>query len=312
MAGSRKAEEKVYIVGASGRLGRTILSKISAIPLVRRPLGLEGEIVTDFSASSLKGILSDASVLIHAAGSSDTLDSRKMHEANVELTGKIVSALPHDCRIIFASSISVYGKSPSRLPADEQTAVAPDSDYARSKAEAERMVMKCTDHVIFRIAPLYGPGYPDYFRVISLIERGKMSIIGDGANRVPFVHVEDAAGAFKKALRSGSGIYVLAGDTLTQKEIYSAAASELSVEPPKRRVPKAFAMLAAWLSEARFKLGMKRPSFTREHVAVLSSDRAFDCTRAKNELGFSPRPLEQGIREMVRAYRAEKGSAVSS
>jgi dihydroflavonol-4-reductase len=297
---------KVYIIGASGRLGRAIISKIDAVPVVRRQSGLAGEVVSDFSPKNLKKTLSDAAVIIHAAGSTDTLDKRKMREANVDLTRTVVDAAPKGCRILFAGSISVYGKALDRIPADEETPAKPDSGYARSKYEAEQIVASFPDHVIFRIGTLYGPQFADYNRVLSMLERGRMRIIGDGKNRVPFVHVDDVVDAFRKALGRGRGIYVLAGEPLTQKEIFSIAASELSVEPPKCMIPRPFAMLAAAISEFACQFGGKRPKLTREHVSVLGYDRAFDCRKAKAELGFSPRPLEKGIREMVREYKKKR------
>jgi len=293
----------VYLIGASGKLGRAILAKTGAVPVVRRGHGLKGEAVTDYSPENLKKTLAGASVIIIAAGSTDTLDRKKMREANVDLAKKVVDAAPATSRIIFAGSVSVYGKTPERLPADEQTPARPDSDYAKSKYEAERIVAGFPNHVIFRIGTLYGPQFEDYNRVLSMIERGKMRIVGDGKNRVPFVHVDDVADAFRKALAKGSGVYVLAGEPLTQAEILSIASSELSVEAPKKRVPRAIAMFAAALSEIGYRFGGKRPKLTREHVAVLGYDRAFDCARAKAELGFSPRPLENGIRETVREYK---------
>ncbi|MFH0885051.1 MAG: NAD-dependent epimerase/dehydratase family protein [Candidatus Micrarchaeota archaeon] len=301
-----KKKGRVYVIGASGRLGRAIISKIDAVPVVRRQSGLKEEVVSEYSRESLKKTLADASAIIIASGSTDTLDKKKMREANVDLTRKIVDAAPIGCRILFAGSVSVYGKSLERIPADERTPARPDSEYARSKYEAERIVASFADHVIFRIGPLYGPQFEDYNRVLSMLERGKMRIIGDGKNRVPFVHVDDVADAFRKALEKGSGVYVLAGESLTQMEILSIASSELSVESPRKRMPRAVAMLAAALSEIGYWFGGKRPKLTREHVAVLGYDRAFDCSKAKAELGFSPRPLEKGIREMVREYKKKR------
>ena len=102
---------KVYITGASGRLGRVILSKCKAIPIVRKMRGLSGEIVSDFSTEELKKILKDADAIIHLAGSRDFLDQKKAWEGNVELSRRIVDASPKTAKIIFSSSISVYGKN---------------------------------------------------------------------------------------------------------------------------------------------------------------------------------------------------------
>lgn len=300
---------KVYITGASGKLGRAVLAKVpGAVPLVRRPSGLPGEVVTDFSVDQLRGIFRNAGAVLHLAGSVDTLDRAGMQEANVGLTWRVVDSLPKKAKIVFASSISVYGKRPAAIPADEKTKPRPDSAYARSKFEAENIVAKHTNHAILRIGTLYGPQFEDYFRVLSMMERGKMRIIGNGSNRVPFVHVEDAADACISALGRGQGIYVVAGDPETQRRVYEAAAAALKIAPPSASIGMAAALVIASFGELAYPLTGKRPALTREHVSVLGCDRAFNCARAKAELGFSPRPISEGIGEMAAAYRG-RGAA---
>lgn len=293
---------RTYITGATGRLGRAVLERTGAIPLVRKPSGLADEVVTDFSETQLRAVLKDAAAIIHTAGSVDTLDGKAMYEANVGLTRRIATAAPQGTRIIFAGSVSVYGKRPA-LPVDENTPPRPDSAYARTKYEAERIVASRPHYVIFRIATIYGPQFGDYYRVFSMIENGKMRIIGDGNNHVSFVHVDDVAGAMAAAVKKGSGTYVVSGAPMVQAEIYAVAARALGVEPPSRSVSLLFASLAAAFGGLRYRLTGKRPALTEEHVAILGSDRFFDCTRARKELGFSPRPLEDGIRAMVAEYK---------
>jgi len=302
-----KKEKTVYLTGATGRLGRAVLRRVvDAIPLVRKEQGLPNEIVTDFSARQLKGILNDADIIIHIAGSVQTLDEKAMVEANAGLTGRIVSAAPFGSRIIYASSISVYGKRLARLPADEMTDVYPDSPYSRSKYDAEKIVASHKDHCILRIGTIYGPGFEDYYKVLSMIEKGKMKRIGDGKNRIPFVHVDDVADAFASALERGEGVYLICGEPMKQDEIYSVAAKALGVDAPKSEVGLTLAMLLASASELAYRLGAKKPTLTREHLSVLGYDRAFDCQKARKDLGFRPRDLEHGILEMVREYRAKK------
>lgn len=294
----------VFITGASGRLGRAVLAVIpDAIPLVRRKTGLQNEIVSDFAPEHLKRVFQDADVIIHLAGSLDFLDMKKAREGNVWLTKKVVEAAPLKTRIIFSSSISVYGKKLARIPADERTAVMPDTPYAQTKLEAEGIVAAEPNHVILRIGPMYGPGFTEYFRILQKIEHGRMSIIGDGENRIPFVHVADVSAAIRSAVGKGKGVYVLTGDCLTQKRVYEIAAKALGVQPPSKHASAALAMLAAYMGIVRSALFGGNPSFQPEDVAVLSSDRAFDCSKAMRELGFSPRPLEKGIWEMVRLYK---------
>ena len=297
-----KPNGKIYITGASGRLGRSVLEHLNAIPLVRKKSGLKNEIVTDFSADSLKKILNDASVIVHVAGSVDTLDKKKLWEVNVELTKRIVEATPKNCKIIFASSIAVYGKKLAEIPANEKTMTTPDSEYAKTKLTAEKLVSSLQNYVILRIGTLYGPQFEDYNKILARLEKGKMRLIGDGSNRIPFVHVDDVAVLFERAIERGSGVYVVAGVPLTQKKVYEVAAKELGVAHSTKRIGRRSALLLASLGELGYHFG-KRPSLTKEHVGVLAYDRSFDCSKAKKELGFVPRSLEKGIKEMVLNYK---------
>jgi nucleoside-diphosphate-sugar epimerase len=305
--------KKVYLTGATGRLGREVLRQTKAIPVVRRKSGLENEIISDFSLESLKNIFKDANAVIHLAGSRDFLDHKKTFEGNVELTRKVVSATPKKAKLIFSSSISVYGKKMAEIPADEETELRPDTPYAKTKLEAEKIVAKHPKHVILRIGPIYGTMFREYFKILDMIMEGKMVIIGDGKNRIPFVHVADVTKAILNAIDKGKGIYVLVGECLPQKEIYALSAKKLEVhavpgkkleiEIPKKSIPVREAKTLAHLGLFRTMLSGGEILFTPEDIAVLSSDRAFDCSKAKKELGFKPRPISEGIFEMVMYMR---------
>jgi len=298
-------KSRIYLTGASGRIGKAVLKKIpDAVPLVRNASGLENEIVVDFSdAEELKRILNDASVLVHIAGSVKTYDKKDLWEGNYGLTKKLLDALPENARLVFASTISVYGKNPVDVPADEGTPVNPDSEYAKSKYESEKLAAEHPNHVILRIGVVYGPEFGDYFYILGLLEKRKMKIIGDGDNRISFVNVDDVADVFVSALSKGSGIYVISGECRPQKEIYEIACRELGVVPPKESVSVGAADLAARMGEIKAKLFGGKPKITREHVAILSSGRCFNCNKARRELGFSPRSIEEGIAEMARIHK---------
>lgn len=301
---------KTYITGASGKLGRHVLRFVEAVPLVREAKGLPGEVVTDFSADSLKKILKDAGCIIHLAGSMRFWDEKEMHRTNVELTRRIVDNSPDGCKVVLASSISVYGKKLREMPADEATHTHPDSAYSRSKLEAEEIVRgRKGRHAILRIGTIYGPEFGDYSNILRMLEKGKMFIIGDGKNHVPFVHVEDVAKAVAAAVGNGQGIYVVCGESRAQEEIYSIACRELGVAAPKKHVSFWMANLMGRLGELGALIG-KKPKFTREHMGILGGDRAFRWGRAKEELGFEPRGMEEGIKEMVKNYRKERMAIV--
>ncbi len=304
---ANKTDERVYVTGANGRLGQAFISIMpEAVPLVRNPAkGVPGSsrvVVTNFSEEQLKQILKDAVAVVHLAGSIDTLNKAKLLESNVELTRRIVNAAPENCKIVFASSIAVYGKHIATLPANEKTPPNPDSDYSNSKYDAEKLVAT-HKHAILRIGTLYGPQFDDYNLVLSMIERKKMKVIGEGSNHIPFVHVDDVANAIKHAVKDGNGTYILVGEQLTQNEVYRLAAKELNAEIPKNKVSKQLALFVAHAGEFAHKFGAKRPKISVEHASVLAYDRTFDCSKAAKELDFVPRPLSDGIREVVDHYR---------
>ncbi len=285
-------------------MGHSVLEKIDAIPLVRKPSGLKNEIITDFSESSLKNILKDAGCILHLAGSVKTWDKKALHEANIELTRKIVECSPKNCHIVFAGSISVYGKKLAEIPANEETPTNPDSDYSLTKLEAEKLIKQKKSYCILRIGTVYGPQFQDYFTILRLIEKGKMKIFGDGKNRISFVHADDLAAAIPKAMEA-QGTFVVSGPAATQEQIYSYAAKALGVPPPTKHIPSSFGNMLAQFQEVAASFG-KKPKLTREHISILSADRAFDYSKARAELSFSPRPIKRGIDEMVSGYMSQK------
>jgi dihydroflavonol-4-reductase len=293
---------KAYITGATGRLGRSVLEQVGGIPLVRKASGLPGEVITDFSEFSLKKIFRDATHIIHLAGSVKTWDREALEQANVELTRKVVGCSPRDCHVVLASSISVYGKKLAEIPATETTPTHPDSDYARTKFKAEQIVRTRKKHTILRIGTLYGPKFGDYFNVLRMIEKRKMKIFGDGSNRISFVHADDCAAAFPKALER-AGTYILAGPSATQRQIYAYAAHALGAPPPSSTLP-----VWAGVLLARFQELKGNPLLTREHISIISADRVFDYSKAQHEIGFNPRPIKRGIGEMVSEYLASTSS----
>lgn len=293
---------EIFLTGGTGKLGKEVLRLIpSAVPLVRRAAGLRNEAVVDFSSpQSLKKALAGCGALIHLAGSMKFHDPRALREGNVTMTKNLLAALPKNALVVFASSVSVYGKSLAGA-VDEKTPPRPDSPYSRTKYEAEKMVMEGKNSVALRIGPIYGPQYEDYPKFLKLIRMGRMAILGSGKNPVSFVHVEDVAQAVKNALRARPGIYVVAGPSETQERIYEIAAKGMGVPAPKIRIPVGIALALAGMEEKIALLTGKKPLLTREHVSILAKPRVFDFSKAEKGLKFRPRPLEKGIMEIINA-----------
>lgn len=310
---------KILITGASGRLGQEVYklllkkfshislsnkAKFVLIPLVRKTENLENEIVTDFSPDSLSPILKDADVLIHLAGSVNNLDKKIMYDSNVGLTKKLIQLLPSSARVIFASSISVYGKKLAENPANEDTMCYPDSAYSRSKFEAEKIVQTHKTHVILRIGTIYGSTFTDYFKIFRLIEKDRMRKIGNGKNFIPFVHVDDIANVVFVSITQGKGTYLLANSECTQSQILDFAADALGKNKITKQINFTLVKLLVRLYGFYCRVFNKRPFITLEHIEVLGSNRQFNSEKAESELLFKSRNIRAGIMEMVESYKS--------
>src|SRR3989338_7543143 len=286
---------KIYITGASGRLGRAVVQLLpKAIPVNLRDSNLD-----------LKKTFADATHVIHLAGSLAFDNKKELWHGNYELTKRVVGALPKNARIIYASSISVYGKKLAEIPANEETVCKPDSEYAKSKLAAEQAVASHGNYVALRIAPIYGKQFDDYFRMMDILRKGKMQIIGHGKNHVPFVHVGDVAKAIRAALTTKPGVYLISSNSLTQENIFKLVCKQLGIEPPKRKINKNIAEILLKITRPIRKLFGKGDFLTPEHLNILANDRVFDCTKAKKYLKFKPRRTEDGIKEIVKIYKKE-------
>jgi nucleoside-diphosphate-sugar epimerase len=100
------------------------------------------------------------------------------------------------------------------------------------------------------LGTVYGPGKAFASRLFPRLAKGKLPIVGDGRNRLPLVHVEDAAralvhlaGLSDERLRAHPWI-VTDGTATTQRELLELGARLLH-GPAPRSVPRWLASLVA-------------------------------------------------------------------
>jgi UDP-glucose 4-epimerase len=111
--------------------------------------------------------------------------------------------------VTFASSCNVYGRATS-TDIDESTEPDPINPYAEAKATAESLVAEaCEEYGMqgtsLRLSTNYGyaPGVRFNLVVNHFVFRAltgrPLTVYGDGSNWRPFVHVQDAARAYRAA-----------------------------------------------------------------------------------------------------------------
>jgi nucleoside-diphosphate-sugar epimerase len=257
--------------------------------------------IRDFDA--MLHIMKDIEIVFHEAAFTSVPQSIQMpqlcNDVNVAGTLNILNAarVLDTKKILFASSSSVYGDTPT-LPKHEEMHLDPISPYAVSKEAGEAYMVSYhrvygLDTTCLRYFNVFGPRQKDspYSGVIAIflarIFEGKNPCIyGDGTQSRDFTYVKDVINA-----------NILAATTKRAAgQVMNAAAGK----------PISMNELTQIMIDESGQKGLKI-----EHGPVRTGDilHSFgDLTRAKEILGYEPKyDAVSGFRELLEIYRKEIG-----
>ncbi len=259
---------------------------------------------------SLKKAVEGADVIFHLAAIVDYLAPKDlMFKVNVVGTKNLLD-VSKGKKFIYLSSTAVMGKKFKELPANEENPCHPSNFYGKTKLEAEKLV-KEAGGIIIRSTDVFGPGFREgYNFIISGLERGELPIIGDGKNFIHWIHVNDLIQALLLAKNLGKPgeVYIVAGKEIkTLKELWNLLCKYLNVKAPKKHVSKIVAKTLAHSKLLKGKILKERPELIPEYIDKITSNRTFDISKAKIELGFDPQiGYDEAAREMIEEYKKEK------
>lgn len=210
-------------------------------------------------------------------------------------------------RLIFFSTVNVYGATEKGEVFDEQSPARPQSIYAETKLEAEKIALEILPSVVLRLAAVYGPRMKgNYPLLVEALRRGRFVKIGDGTNRRSLVYVDDVCRAAmvvaetRKAL--GETYNVTDGRVHAMNEIIEAISVALKKRVPRLRLPVGPSRVLAGMIEDGAQLaGLKSP-IGRSTVEKLNEDVAVSSRKIEVELGFRAQvDLLTGWRKTVEA-----------
>lgn len=222
---------RVLVTGAFGYLGLAMLQGLAkAHELVavgrapRNPAALSvlppgiGMVIGDVSAAyeqlTERGPF-DA--VVHLAGGGGpakiSADPMEAMRSNVRATSGLLEVAGNagvPC-LLYASTIAVYGTHRDHgRPYAETDEAKPDDLYGVIKEAAEHVWTALGGGTSLRIANIYGAGAGIDVGLNGAVERfaraaatgGEISIFGEGAQRIDYVHVDDVVAAFAAAIRA--------------------------------------------------------------------------------------------------------------
>ena len=218
-----------------------------------------------------------------------------------------------NCRkFIHFSSIHAFQiESPDQILDENRSLVETNkSIYAFTKAEGERVVMKAVKEglnaVILNPTAIIGPF--DYRS--SLLGKALLKIY---QNKLPFLvsggynwaDVRDVVSASINAIESGRNgeRYILSGEFCSLKQL-SAMISKLSGCKIPFMVPVSLARIACPFFGIYSLITKNQPLYTSQSLDILvNSPSNISNAKAKRELGYEPRPIEQTLKDTFDWYR---------
>jgi nucleoside-diphosphate-sugar epimerase len=284
----------ILVTGASSAIGLRVVEQLRGqgrpvrCLVRRRPVANVDELVRGDlgDASTLDAAVQGAEVVLHLAAVTHARRSRSYVETNLMGTQRLLDAAArHGVRRFVHVS--------TRAISDAGGA------YSVSKRLAEEAVREApVEHTIVRLSEMYGgAGAEGIDRIVSRARRGAaIPVVGDGADRLCPMHVDDAVAALVGAVAAplaNGRTYTLGGECLTTREFAEACARAFSTKSRLRRVPVAAVVALGVLGRV-----LPLPIYP-DQLGRLRAEKPPASPEAERDLGFRARPLAEGLASLL-------------
>lgn len=309
---------KILVTGASGFIGGRFARFALEQGLDVRVNGRRAEGVEHLvrrGAEFVQGDLSDAAfvqqlcrdveAVIHCAGAVGVWGRYEhFHQANVVVTGNVIEGClkQHVRRLVHLSSPSIYFDGRSHVAIGEEDVPTRFFDhYGKTKYLSEQQVFGAQEFglevLALRPRSVIGAGDTSIFpRLINMQRKGRLSIIGNGLNKVDFTSVHNLNEALFSALLAagpalGKAYNISNGAPVPLWDVVNYVLRQLDLPPVTRHLPYGLAYGAAALNEAICTVlpGRPEPTLFRLGVALMAKDFSLDISRARQYLDYEPK-----------------------
>ena len=215
----------IVVTGAKGTIGRAVVAQLSVVGF---PVAAISRDIFDLSAEKdLTSVIDGRPrAIIHLAAAVPHSPHYLDTDASSELTRRIDRCVNYaariwDCRVIYASTCSLYDKLTEEVKFEESPIfVRPDSPYIKAKSDGEDMFSQLDSYALMRVPAPIGPGLPSTVvakRFFDLACTGKaISLWGSGLREQNYVDVSDIADVMIKAATvKVNGLFNIAADEPT-------------------------------------------------------------------------------------------------
>jgi nucleoside-diphosphate-sugar epimerase len=269
---------------------------ISGLDTERVPLDLDG------SVEDLSRAVHNVDVVVHAAGITRARRPGDYYSVNAGGTRNVATAALRAGvrRLVLISSLAARGPDGRDQP---------DSDYGRSKLEAEshlRVLSGRMEAVVLRPAAVYGPRDTDLLPLFRMARAGWLTVPSSAALLQP-VYVQDAARATLAAAREpvGFGPFPVAENRrYTWRDVAAGLERALGRTVRAVRLPAGAFVLAGRTAEWAAKPLSAVPILDERRSRDLALNAwTCDVSRTEEALGWRAEvPLFEGLERTARWY----------
>lgn len=211
---------RVFLTGATGFIGAFLVPELiqaghHVVGLSRSDAGAEA--LSRAGAEVFRGDVNDlerlraaakaADGVIHAAFNHDFANLKQTSEADRSVIQTLGEALQGSDRPLVISSGTGLARSRTGGPALETDDHVASAEYPRAATEeaADALIAKGLRVMVMRLSQVHDTRHQGRIaQHIALARRhGRVAYVGDGANRLPAVHVRDAVRLYRLALEMG-------------------------------------------------------------------------------------------------------------
>lgn len=320
----------VLVTGANGFIGRNLVERFTKKDCKIRILvrkrnsffnGQVEQIVGDIRDFGLvKEVVKGVDVIYNLAAllPHDNANGKDYFDVNVGgLENLLKACLDQKIKIfIHVSTVGIFGSHPL-INSNEDSMRVLDSDYARSKAEAERKAsfyFKEYSLPVTVVRPTIGYGMhdtrPGFLNLFKLIKKGSFLPIGDGNNYFHTIYVENLVNALMLVMQKKEAIGedFIIGDmkVVKMKEILREIYVLLKKTYPPIYIPKPVAACLGMGGDILKNFGLKFP-LNSQRVTFMTTDRKYDVSKACKLLGIkSDIEIKEGLKRTYAWYKEAK------
>jgi nucleoside-diphosphate-sugar epimerase len=259
---------RVFVTGATGFVGSFIVSELisaghDVVGLSRSEGG--DEALLRAGAEVFRGDMNDlerlrkaaetADGVIHTAFNHDPADSKQHSENDRKVITTLGATLAGTGRPLIITSGTGLVRPVTGQPARETDDHATAAEFARAASEeaADALIDQGGDVMVMRLPQVHDTRRQGRIRWHIQIarERGLVAYVGEGRNRVPAVHVSDAARLFRRALEGGepgARYHAVAEEGVTLRQIAEAIGAGLRL-PVESITPEQATDYYGWLAQ---------------------------------------------------------------